>query len=224
MQSTAYDYIKHKIACCEYAPNQMLSESQLQEELACSRTPIREAITRLAQEGLLKVLPKKGIVVSGFTFNDINMLFEVRTMIEPYALRNYGSKLDMEELARYDQLFRTNVPAAPDFEAFSVDDAFHSFLLSPLPNIYLRDVYQRIQTQNTRLRVLTGKVAVGRPHNSAKEHLEIIEACLKQDWEAAAQAAIRHLKASRESSLLTLLQSEVDTEILDILSNPVHAE
>ena len=75
---------------CEYAPNQLLSESLLQEELGFSRTPVREAISRLAQEGLLKVFPKRGIVVSGITVSDIRMIFEVRTLVEPYALRTCG--------------------------------------------------------------------------------------------------------------------------------------
>ena len=62
IQSEAYEYIKKKIMMCEYLPNQLLSESILQEELGCSRTPVREAIRRLEQEGLATVLPKRGIV------------------------------------------------------------------------------------------------------------------------------------------------------------------
>ena len=58
IQSEAYEYIKKKIMMCEYLPNQLLSESILQEELGCSRTPVREAIRRLEQEGLATVLPK----------------------------------------------------------------------------------------------------------------------------------------------------------------------
>ena len=66
LQSQAYQYIRQKIATCEYAPNQMLSESQLRDELGISRTPVREAVSRLVQEGLLTVFPKRGIVVSCF--------------------------------------------------------------------------------------------------------------------------------------------------------------
>lgn len=109
MQSKAYDFIKRKITMCEYAPNQLLSEAVLQEELGFSRTPVREAIGRLEQEGLLKVFPKRGIVVSGFTISDISKIFEVRRLVEPYALRNYGSRLDLTEVARFSEIFHAHM-------------------------------------------------------------------------------------------------------------------
>lgn len=217
MQAAAYDYIKNKIARCEYMPNQMLSESLIQEELNCSRTPIRAAIARLTQEGLLKVLPKRGIIVSGFSLNEIKMIFEVRTLIEPYSLRNYGTKLDMNEMMKFRKIFLSFFPEVPSFEKLKEDDDFHSFLISPLPNIYLKDLYRQIQTQNTRLRVLTRQVAAERPQDTAKEHLQIIDACLIQDWEGAAKAAEQHLEISKKNSILALLQGQVEQNIIDVL-------
>lgn len=213
MQSTAYDFIKKKITMCEYAPNQMLSESQLQEELGFSRTPVREAISRLAQEGLLKVFPKRGIVVSGFTFSDINMIFEVRMLVEPYTLRNYGIKLDLDEVAQFSKRLRSQSPESFDASFYEVDDEFHSMLISVLPNIYLRDLYDRIQTQNIRLRVMSGQHTENRLTETNEEHLQIMAACLTQDWEGAAQAMARHLQCSKESSLSALLQSDVNAQI-----------
>lgn len=213
MQSTAYDFIKKKITMCEYAPNQMLSESQLQEELGFSRTPVREAISRLAQEGLLKVFPKRGIVVSGFTFSDINMIFEVRMLVEPYTLRNYGIKLDLDEVAQFSKRLRSQSPESFDASFYEVDDEFHSMLISVLPNIYLRDLYDRIQTQNIRLRVMSGQHTENRLTETNEEHLQIMAACLTQDWEGAAQAMAHHLQCSKESSLSALLQSDVNAQI-----------
>ena len=146
------------------------------------------------------------------------MIFEVRTLIEPYSLRNYGAKLDIDSLAQYAHTFRYHIPDIPDLNSYDVDNAFHSFLISPLTNTYLLEMYQRIQTQNTRLRVLTGRSVTGRQYNAANEHLQIIEACMMQDWEAAAQATIKHLKASRESALSIILQGSLDNKAMDILS------
>ncbi len=151
MQSAAYDFIKQKITTCEYAPNQMLSESLLQAELGFSRTPVREAISRLAQEGLLKVFPKRGIIVSGFTFSDINMIFEVRTLVEPYTLLNYGIKLNLDEISHFSKRLQDECASSFDSSFYQVDDKFHSMLMAVLPNVYLRELYNRIQTQNIRL-------------------------------------------------------------------------
>ena len=67
MQNQAYQFIRKKIERCEYAPNDMLSESLLREELGFSRTPVREAIGRLAQEGLERVYKKRCIMVSAIS-------------------------------------------------------------------------------------------------------------------------------------------------------------
>ena len=117
------------------------------------------AIGRLEQEGLLKVLPKRGIVVSGFTFSDISMIFEVRRLIEPYALRHYGSRLDLAEVKRYSEIFHAHMSSNECTEFYHLDDQFHALLISVLENDYLLELYSRIQTQNTRLRVMSGHLS-----------------------------------------------------------------
>lgn len=214
MQSKAYDFIKRKITMCEYAPNQLLSEAVLQEELGFSRTPVRAAIGRLEQEGLLKVFPKRGIVVSGFTISDISMIFEVRRLVEPYALRNYGSRLDLAEVARFSEIFYAHMQANECREFYQLDDQFHSLLVSVLENEYLRDLYSRIQTQNIRLRVMSGQFIESRLYHTMAEHAEIAGACLEKDWERAAIAMEKHLQYSEESSLATLLKSRSNTSII----------
>ena len=213
MQSKAYEFIKRKITMCEYAPNQLLSEAVLQEELGFSRTPVREAIGRLEQEGLLKVLPKRGIVVSGFTFSDISMIFEVRRLIEPYALRHYGSRLDLDEVKRYSEIFHAHMSSTECTEFYHLDDQFHSLLISVLENDYLLELYSRIRTQNTRLRVMSGQFIDSRMRRTMAEHAEIADACLESNWERAAIAMTKHLQYSEESSLATLLKSRGNTSI-----------
>ena len=112
MQNQAYQFIRKKIERCEYAPNDMLSESLLREELGFSRTPVREAIGRLAQEGLVRVYPKRGIMVSAISIGDIHQIFEVRALVERWprtttnliwrksrALRNFSTRTRAEAKA-----------------------------------------------------------------------------------------------------------------------------
>ena len=84
----AYQYLKTRILNCEYRPNEFLNEQKLCAEMGnISRTPMRDALGRLEQEGLITILPKKGLMVSGITEEDVHSMFEMRLLVEPYALR-----------------------------------------------------------------------------------------------------------------------------------------
>ena len=99
----AYQYLKTKILNCEYRPNEFLNEQKLCAEMGnISRTPMRDALGRLEQEGLITILPKKGLMVSGITEEDVHSMFEMRLLVEPYALRTYGNLIPREQLENRD--------------------------------------------------------------------------------------------------------------------------
>ena len=101
----AYQYLKTKILNCEYRPNEFLNEQKLCAEMGnISRTPMRDALGRLEQEGLITILPKKGLMVSGITEEDVHSMFEMRLLVEPYALRTYGSGIPREQLETFAEL------------------------------------------------------------------------------------------------------------------------
>lgn len=94
----AYQYLKTKILNCEYRPNEFLNEQKLCAEMGnISRTPMRDALGRLEQEGLITIL-QKGLMVSGITEEDVHSMFEMRLLVEPYALRTYGNAIPREQL------------------------------------------------------------------------------------------------------------------------------
>ena len=95
LKTQAYNTIRQKIVTCEYAPGTFLNEELLTSELGLSRTPIRDALSRLEQEGLIEIKPKKGILVMPLSINTISMIFEVRQLYEPYILLNYGTSLSI---------------------------------------------------------------------------------------------------------------------------------
>ena len=149
----AYQYLKTKILNCEYRPNEFLNEQKLCAEMGnISRTPMRDALGRLEQEGLITILPKKGLMVSGITEEDVHSMFEMRLLVEPYALRTYGADIPREELEHFVRMMHE-----PDvIEDFcKADDDFHELLMSTLPNKYMRSAYDRITGLNTRFRIMT---------------------------------------------------------------------
>ena len=139
----AYQYLKTKILNCEYRPNEFLNEQKLCAEMGnISRTPMRDALGRLEQEGLITILPKKGLMVSGITEDDVHSMFEMRLLVEPYALRNYGNLIPRPALEDYKELMH-HPERIDDF--CKSDDDFHELLMSSLPNKYLRSAYDRIR-------------------------------------------------------------------------------
>ena len=100
LKDKAYTIIKERILSGFYEPNTMLNEVALSDELGISRTPIREALNDLEHEMLVNVLPKKGTQVSEINFDVVRDIFQVRMLIEPYILRQFGPLIDKLQLLR----------------------------------------------------------------------------------------------------------------------------
>jgi GntR family transcriptional regulator, rspAB operon transcriptional repressor len=208
LKSQAYNQIKEKIINCEYQPGSILNEERIQQDINTSRTPIREALTRLEQEGLIAVKPKKGILVSPFTLDELNMIFEIRLIFEPYALLNYGYMLKEEVLLDFYQKTISGNGKNIGAESFTLDDEFHASIISVVPNTYIRQTYDIISTQNRRYRILSGVCQKDRIKETLSEHLGIIQACLKKEWQTAAENMKTHLTNSKNSTFEVLLEKQ----------------
>lgn len=202
LKNNAYNAIKNNIANCVYLPGSELSEEQLKKELNVSRTPIRDALGRLEQEGLIIIRPKKGIKIAPLSVSEINQVFEIRTVLESYALRNYGNSLDIEFLFEQYRFATRTDPSSK--ECFSNDDLFHSVIVKAIGNHYVDECYRTINVQNQRLRILSG-FRQERLNATMQEHQAIIRACLEKNWEEAAEAMEKHLTNSKNASLEMLL-------------------
>ena len=98
MQNQAYQFIRKKIERCEYAPNDMLSESLLREELGFSRTPVREALRQLELEGLVSIIPNRGAFVTGISNKDIKDIYLIRSLLEGLCARWAAENISEEKL------------------------------------------------------------------------------------------------------------------------------
>lgn len=215
LKQQAYRIIKNKILYCEYAPNEILNEEFLLKDTGCSRAPIRDALSRLEQEHLLNIMPKKGIRISDVNLNDITSVFEMRCMVEPYVIRLYGDRLDKEKLREYRKRFEENITpekvieAAKEnrlFEMYALDDEFHQYLIQSSPNPYMWLSMELIYNQNIRLRVLTS-IDRGRLMKSNPEHTAIIDLLLEDRYEDAAEEMKNHLNKAKQGSFTALIKN-----------------
>ncbi|WP_252198592.1 GntR family transcriptional regulator [Clostridium sp. MCC353] len=204
LKTLAYNSIKNKIITCEYAPGTFLNEEALTDELNISRTPIRDALGRLEQEGLVEIKAKRGITVTPLTMKDINMIFEIRCMYEPYIIEHYGTALNDERLAEFYRIFSHPNAESEQFQNndyyYELDSAFHQMVIDICPNIYMRQNYDLIQTQSERFRFMTGNISNNRLEDTFREHNEIITACLQKDWAAASERMLFHLEESKKAT------------------------
>src|SRR6266436_2032040 len=97
----AYHAIRDLIVSLQLAPGAVIDERELMEELGIGRTPVREALRRLAHEGLVEVYPRRGMFVTGVDVRELARLSEVREVLEPEAARlaaERATETDREEM------------------------------------------------------------------------------------------------------------------------------
>ena len=87
LSEQAYRLIRRMIVRLELAPGAVIREDELQHQLGIGRTPIREALQRLARDQFLVVIPRRGMIVSSIDVAELSMLYETRAILEPYAAR-----------------------------------------------------------------------------------------------------------------------------------------
>lgn len=205
LKQQAYNIIKKKIITCEYPPNFLLNEEKLKDEIGASRTPIRDALSRLEQENLVRILPKKGIMVASLSIREINAIYEARMLVEPYAIEHYANKVGKERLEYFRKIFRDGKEIQE--RIYDVDDKLHIEFINAMDNEYFQAMYERIYYQNCRLRILSGVKSEKRIEETLQEHLKIINACLEEQWQDAAEAMREHLVCSKRASFMTIIES-----------------
>ena len=208
LKQQAYNIIKEKILTCEYAPSAYLSEKILIEHLNMSRTPVRDALSRLEQEGLVEILSKCGIRIRSVTFKEINDLFEFRRLMEVFAMKNHAYKIERSILQdMYDEFQAMDIS---DLNlVYDFDDRFHGLIIQSTANEYLIPSYLSTRDHIQRLRILTaiGHSNSNRMYTARIEHMSILSAMLDGDYNTATQTLTDHLNNACNSSFAVLTQN-----------------
>ena len=177
-------------------PGAIVNEKELIKQLEISRTPIREAIQRLAEEGLVVVMPSRGTIVSHISMNDIRQIYEARKLIEPYAVGLAVGHVDRDRMLTYRRIFEEQ--QNPLEQENDWDCEFHLYLAERSGNQFFKKMVKDLMTQSMRIRVLSNEKKAHRFELARAEHLAIIDAVLAGDAEAAQRAVLSHLVRSEE--------------------------
>ena len=205
----AYARIKAKILRCEFDPGGLLTESGLARELRTTKMPVREALSRLVQEGLVRSIPRKGYEVDPVTLRDARDLFELRLAVEPLSVELAASRIDERALARLAELCEVTCDPKDLASVREFTDRhreFHLLITNACGNGKLIDVVRRVLEESDRL-VYLGLLRLDRDASLGAAHRELLEALEQRDGQAARRIAIDTVLKTRDELLSTAFNS-----------------
>jgi DNA-binding GntR family transcriptional regulator len=206
--------LKEEIELGELAPGRPLPELWLVERMGASRTPVREALRRLAAEGLVDLVARQGARVSQVSLQSVRDLFEFRSLLEPAAIRQATEAAAADpELRRafasmateFARVVRRAPSQARSRAFYDVADRFDWAIIGATRNEHLRRTIAELRPRTARLRNLS-HVDPQRVEVSVAEHLRMCDAILAGDADEAAAAIADHLAQSLRTIFRNLAQ------------------
>ncbi|RCV48475.1 GntR family transcriptional regulator [Marinitenerispora sediminis] len=227
-QSTrVYQTLREEILDWRLAPGTVLTEVDIAERLAASRTPIREALARLVREGLVSSLPGRGLMVAEVSVDGVAQLFQMREALETYAARlaaRGGDRRTFEDLhvrlreAR-DGMARRPEPADGFAGYYALIQEFDEAIDAASGNPYLRAALHDLRGHLVRLRRLARR-SPARMLRAAGEHVDICAAIRDGDEDRAVRAVAAHLHNSLDNTLAALVEEVAGAALLGVAPAP----
>ncbi len=206
LSSRIYELLKEDILRGKVSSGDHLSESQLALELGVSRIPVREAISRLAQEGIVEVLPRRGAFVADLSEEQIIELYDVREVLEGLAARLAAERVTGEVIEQMKNYFKSQeVPSKKkNFKDYSIAVfSFHKLLVQTSRNERLVSIMNGLFDQ-IRLLQLKSVTLSGPGDRPLREHRAIIESLERHDPDLAEKLTRGHIRNVKSDVLLFL--------------------
>ena len=203
----AYEAIKHRIFTVAYAPGAYLNELAISRELDIGRTPVHHALHRLAKEGLVDVIPRKGVIVRPVSLDEVAQIIEARLVNETYCAslaarrvtrRDLEEPKDILDKAQKEIDARTGVE-----ELMRLDQSFHRWMAEMSGNPVLAEFLANLQDRAARFWFLSLS-ADHHQQQVQQEHLDLLQAVASKDETQAANMARAHIESFRNTILRVL--------------------
>jgi len=201
----AYQQIRRLIVNLDYAPGDVLREQAIQVGIGIGRTPVREALQRLAREHFITVIPRRGMFVSGIDVSELSILFETRTVLEPYAARLAAARGTSDHWdAMSDALgqigtgsLSSSSSGVPVSDLMAVDRSCHEIMWQAAGNRFLIDTLDTLYAQSDRLWHLY-LADVAYMDEAIQEHHAILGALRDADSDTVATLMEAHVRSFDE--------------------------
>ena len=202
----AYNALRDSILSFKLQQGQIYNEMSVAQELGLSRTPVREALLRLSSESLITFLPRKGFIVTSYTQQDVEEIFELRLILESTIVRKITSNISKEnidELRRHIKLQHC-AAAKNDYHGFMLSDrTFHKIFFELAGNFKLIDIMSNSQDICHMMGVCYLKVD-GLYKEAIQDHETIVESIEAGDANMAEAATSKHITRVKAAVIKTL--------------------
>lgn len=205
---SAYQTMRRRVIDNVWPPGYRALEQELALALGMSRTPMREALVRLKNEGLVELIPRHGMRVLPVSADDMRDIYEMLTALEPMAaelaVRRRPSKAQLQPLLDASRDMERALKT-DDLDTWAVaDESFHSHLVALSGNRLIIDAVQNCSDRAHRARIVTLRMRP-KPIHSTREHIDVVEKMRAGDGRAAFDAQRAHReRGARE--LLAILE------------------
>lgn len=193
---TVYEQLRNEIIELTLKPGSPIDEIQLSERFDMSRTPIREALVRLAADGLVETLPNRSTIVSNIDFLNLSSFFDALTLMYRVTTRLGAENRTEDELAVIrdcQRRFADAVKRRHAIDMIATNRDFHAAIAEAGKNKYYTELFLKVLDENRRiLRLYYSSFNDELPRQYVEEHDEMIAAIERKDIEAADRIATAH--------------------------------
>ena len=197
LSQKVYHVLKNAIVRGDLAPNSKLILTEIAKSLGVSNTPIREAINKLVSEGLIKIIPNKGILVKEINIDDFQEILQVRAFLDGLIAKIASEKITDEEIDEMMGVIHEMEYTVKKDDRLNYNDLdiqFHDFLLNITGNNKLKEIYNNLINQSNRFRLRTLKIP-DRMGKSLKEHREIAFKIKERNPDEANRVSQEHIES-----------------------------
>ena len=204
MRDDVYDRIRAEILACILKPGSMAQENDLALRYEVSKSPVRDALLRLQEQGLVEVLPRKGYRIKPISVADAAEMYEMRAMLERACITRAIEQADDETLKRLDRFRKSG--KTPDLSSWiAYNRAFHVAVAEAAGNARMARAARDIIEEFDRLTYMSiARFDASELSALVGEHVELIEAMQQRDKRAALAVARSHFDDARDRLLDSL--------------------
>lgn len=202
IQEQVYQIIRHEVVNRVFHEGEQLKEADLAQRFNVSRSPVREALHRLAGDGILTIIPNRGIFVKEFTEKYIIDVLDLRYMLEQRGIGCSPEKLttgSRDELMRMRCEMQTlidNNDSSLDTHS-TLDAVFHNLIMELNDNTFVSEVAEKISALNSMFRYLSLQ-SPERAIESQREHIAMIDSMLSGDTQGATDIYSDHITGTKK--------------------------
>ncbi len=210
LEARVYNEVREALLCGQFKKGEWLTEHMLTQKLGVSRTPVRSALQRLAEDGLVSMTPNRGAVVIGIAKEDIVDIYRIRMRLEGLASAMAAEKITdgaKQQLSENVALFEFYVQRQDTEHIEELDTAFHSMIYEASGSRTLERILTDLHS-NTKAYRSQSLCVPGRLARTLEEHKEILGAILTGNAEKAEKLTSAHIECAMENMLVVLAENE----------------